>query len=99
MADQKQGIEQAKSDANTYFRSYIHSNPTHGTLLISALYVPHEGIFTSAYPRTRMPSIKAPDWAKAVAGRHNERRHVEDAALWLYESTLAAEKKSHESGK
>lgn len=46
-----------------------------------------------------MPPGKAPDWAKAVAGRKTERRHTEDAALWLYESTLAADKEPQQSGK
>lgn len=98
-ADQKQGIEPAKTDSNTYYRSYIASNPTHDALLISALYVPHEGIFVSSYPRNKLPTGQAPDWAKAVAGRKHDKRHVEDAALWLYESTLAADKRTHESGK
>lgn len=94
----------AKALSELYFKRYTEANPNwSGPLLISTIHVPNEGFYTSTRATRLLPTGSAPDWAKAVDGRkHVENRgtqHVEDAALWLYESTLAAEKKPHANGK
>jgi len=100
-------VNAANTAVNTpgsYYNRYVTANPHHtGALLISTLYVPGEGMFTSTYPTKLLPKGPAPDWARAVDGRtHKEGKgtqHVEDGALWFYESTLAAEKKPQQTGK
>ena len=96
--------QQIKYIAGGFYRLYLNANPqANGPLLFSALYVPGEGIFTSSRASKTLPTNLAPDWARAVAGREHKFgkgvQHVEDATLWLYESTLAAEKKPHVNGK
>lgn len=94
----------ARALSELYFKRYTEANPHwSGPLLISSLYVPEAGFFVSTRATRLLPTGSAPDWARAVHGRkHVENKgtqHVEDAALWLYESTLAAEKKPHANGK
>ncbi len=95
-------VQQAKALSKGFFDRYIKANPNpRGALLLSVLYVPNEGIFTSTRPGKSMPKEQAPDWAKAVDGRkhaniHGNLQHVEDGALWLYEST---HKKAEDAGK
>lgn len=94
----------ARALSGLWFKRFMEANPNwSGPLLISSLYVPNEGFFTSTHPTRTMPTGSAPDWARAVHGRTHKAgghlQHLEDGALWLYESTLAAEKKPHANGK
>lgn len=85
----------AKAYARRAYLEYVQANNPHASeaILMSSLYVPNEGIFVSSYAQRRLPTESAPTWTKAVEGRKNiagghSIQHVEDAALWLFESTV-----------